>query len=296
MMPVRFGCIPQYIITLVAPPAPPPAPPVTPAALAAVGATVLGLVTSGIASVGAAPVPSIDFVDHAPATYETAGALLVQLQLASPFPVAPCSVHWSTSDGTAIAGVNYTSSSGTASFTDTARTVTLSIPVIDDGVFRAGAALTFNIALTSPTGCTLTTPSVVAKVIDSNVRTTHVNLAGGLNISDQITFQSDGVLSNLVGYGPISPLQWLREAPIVGVGAGFDVRATLLSGENLPAHGQPFGAWVNLAANQTFGFNFPTGEGISQAFVKFEIRDHVTGVVLATMTWQFYVSVPSSGG
>ncbi|HVT59692.1 MAG TPA: Calx-beta domain-containing protein [Thermoanaerobaculia bacterium] len=61
------------------------------------------------------------------------------------------SVHYATSDGTAVAGINYTPASGTLSWADGDSTPqAFSVPMIDDGV--QDGTHTVNLALSSPTG------------------------------------------------------------------------------------------------------------------------------------------------
>lgn len=265
---------------------------VTPGQITAVGATTtLLLATSGIASVGAAPVPSVDFVDHTPACYENAGTMTVVLQLTSPYAIAPCSLHWATSDGNAIAGTDYTASSGTANFTDSSRTAALVIPVTDNAIYAAGAAKTFTITLSAPAGCTITTASVPARIIDNDAGPAHtVKLTSPGVQADSIIFKTNGDLGTLFG-GPAFPaLEWLTDKPQVGAGAGFDVRGTFLSGDAMAG---TYGVWLNLAADRTFGtfVGASPGAGFFQAWVKFEIRDSATGVVQQTASYYFQVVI-----
>jgi|HubBroStandDraft_3_1064219.scaffolds.fasta_scaffold12065_2 plastocyanin len=61
------------------------------------------------------------------------------------------SVHYATSDGTAIAGQHYTATAGTLSWADgDAAAKSFSVPVLDDGV--ADGTHTANLALTAPAG------------------------------------------------------------------------------------------------------------------------------------------------
>jgi aryl-phospho-beta-D-glucosidase BglC (GH1 family) len=117
-------------------PAPTPTPPAPLPTLAIAGATV----TEG----GAASVNE---------------SFTVSLSAAATSPVT---VNWSTSDGTAIAGKDYTASSGTLTFA--AGTTTAQITVAT----QQGAAGThaFTVGLNSPTGATLGTASATGTIID----------------------------------------------------------------------------------------------------------------------------------
>jgi hypothetical protein len=68
------------------------------------------------------------------------------------------------SNGTASAGSDYTSTSGTLTFNQGETSKTISIPIVNDGVFEADE--TVNITLSSPTGgATLGTPATATLTI-----------------------------------------------------------------------------------------------------------------------------------
>ena len=60
------------------------------------------------------------------------------------------SVNYATSDGTAKAGTNYTSTSGTLNFPDGQTTKTFTVPILDDPVPLGSETL--NLSLSTPTG------------------------------------------------------------------------------------------------------------------------------------------------
>ena len=79
------------------------------------------------------------------------------------------SASWTTSNGTAIAGTNYTASSGTVSFAAGATTATISVPTIRD--FVASSNLTMRVTLSSPSaGLTLGTATATGTI--NNIDTT----------------------------------------------------------------------------------------------------------------------------
>src|SRR5438270_12975922 len=59
-------------------------------------------------------------------------------------------VHYATSDGTAIAGVNYVATTGTATFAPGEVQKTVTVPTIDDGVYKSDTY--FRMTLSNPTG------------------------------------------------------------------------------------------------------------------------------------------------
>jgi hypothetical protein len=63
----------------------------------------------------------------------------------------PASVHYATSDGSALAGQQYVATSGTLTFADGEIQKTITIPTIDDHVFHL-FGLSFGVTLSAPTG------------------------------------------------------------------------------------------------------------------------------------------------
>ena len=63
----------------------------------------------------------------------------------------PVTVTYATSDGTAVAGTDYTAATGTLTFTPSQTSATITIPVLDDGVFQTSNK-TFNVTLSNPSG------------------------------------------------------------------------------------------------------------------------------------------------
>jgi hypothetical protein len=77
-------------------------------------------------------------------------------------------VHYATSNGTATAGSDYTSTSGTLTFLPRVVTHTISIPIVSDLVDEPDE--TVNLTLTSPTGAKLGTPASAVLTITDNDR------------------------------------------------------------------------------------------------------------------------------
>jgi hypothetical protein len=94
----------------------------------------------------------------------------------------PATVHYSTVDGSATSGVNYTGKSGTISFSAGQSRATVSVPILADHVVAGN--LGFSIALSAPTGGVLgTAASQSVQVID---QTTAIGLVAtpGMNVSE----------------------------------------------------------------------------------------------------------------
>jgi hypothetical protein len=76
-------------------------------------------------------------------------------------------VHYSTHDGTAIAGTDYTSTSGTLTFPVGESVETISVPILDDGNINEPTSATFDVLLDMPAGATLGNPSeAVVTILD----------------------------------------------------------------------------------------------------------------------------------
>ncbi len=77
-------------------------------------------------------------------------------------------VDYMTSDGTAKAGSDYTSTSGTLTFAPGELSKTFAVPIIDDNLYE-GAAETFNLSLSNPGGgANLVSPSSATVTIYDN--------------------------------------------------------------------------------------------------------------------------------
>jgi uncharacterized delta-60 repeat protein len=76
------------------------------------------------------------------------------------------SVVFNTADNTAVAGVNYTATSGTLNFSAGQTAASFDVPILDDGVQNPG--LSFNVTLSSPVNAVLGSPTAAAvNILDS---------------------------------------------------------------------------------------------------------------------------------
>jgi len=97
---------------------------------------------------------------------ESAGSIPAVVSVA-PSPTASATVHYATADGSAKAGSDYTSTSGTLTFQPGQTQKTVSIPIQNDNT--PGANLTFTFNLSSPTGATLGTSSATMTIRNDDV-------------------------------------------------------------------------------------------------------------------------------
>ncbi|NQT73899.1 MAG: hypothetical protein HQ553_14215 [Chloroflexi bacterium] len=102
------------------------------------------------------------------ATYDTeedAGSATITVNLSETAPY-PITVDYSTSDGTATAGTDYTATYGTLTFDPGDTTETFSVPITDDSVFEADE--TVNLTLGNPNNASLGSPNAATLTITSN--------------------------------------------------------------------------------------------------------------------------------
>ena len=114
------------------------------------GSTLSSPSTSVLTINGSIPT-AVQFQSAAASVNESAGYLV--LTVSRNTNLGTSTINYSTSDGTTVAGKNYTATSGTLTFFPGDATKTINIPIIDDGVISG--ALKFNVNLTSPTGTIL---------------------------------------------------------------------------------------------------------------------------------------------
>lgn len=122
---------------------------------------------------------------------------------------ANASVSYTTSNGTATAGSDYTATSGTLNFTLGGQTTrTISVPIIGDTAVEPNE--TFTLTLFSPTNATLTTATAIGTIINDDISgyqcpnpktfqiaTTH-NLNGNMRIigNSNLCYNNNGTCSN----------------------------------------------------------------------------------------------------
>ncbi|MEI9961773.1 MAG: Calx-beta domain-containing protein [Limisphaerales bacterium] len=111
----------------------------------------------------------LSFTNTAINVLKNAGNAIITVVCSNPGiePVAssnsiPLSVHYSTANGSALAGIHYTAVSGTLIFTNGIATNTFSVPIINNGVVDSNR--TFTVTLSSPTAPGKLVPPVTQTV------------------------------------------------------------------------------------------------------------------------------------
>ena len=98
---------------------------------------------------------------------KNAGSAVVTVTCSNP-NAEPVSVNYATADGTGVAGIDYTATSGTLTFSNGIATNTFSVPVINNGAVAGNHW--FSVSLSNPTGVgRLVSPTTQTNtIIDSN--------------------------------------------------------------------------------------------------------------------------------
>lgn len=101
-------------------------------------------------------------------TNQTAGSVAITVTR-SVGSAGPVSVTYRTSNGTAIAGTDYTTTAGTLNFATGEISKTFSVPILNSGISQPNST-TFNVTLATPTGgATLGTPTTaVVSIVQAN--------------------------------------------------------------------------------------------------------------------------------
>ncbi len=97
--------------------------------------------------------------------HENADAALMTVRLNGPSDL-PVTVDYTTGDGTATAGSDYTATSGTLSFAPGETTKTFTVPILDDMAGEANETVT--LSLSNATNAVLGTPSSATLTINAN--------------------------------------------------------------------------------------------------------------------------------
>jgi hypothetical protein len=132
---------------------------------------------------------------YGPASLE---AFTVSLDSASSTPVT---VQYTTADGTALAGRDYTAESGTLTFAPGVTSETILVPTLDDGVTSGSRA--FTIKLSNPVGATLSRSQGTGMILDDAKLS--VVAGGGSHSTYQYGVDGSTLGSNALGSSDSNP-------------------------------------------------------------------------------------------
>ena len=164
----------------------------------------------------------ISFFESADSVYKNAGTETV-LVYCSNTNEEPISVNYSTGGGTALAGVDYTASSGLLTFTNGQTINTIFIPILPNNLVQSNK--TFNVTLSNPTGT-----GVVYPVGTNTITILNTNTPYGLSFSTPVVLSGDwgtATVDNtlgapesgdptLAGLAPSAPVWFTWTAPANG--------------------------------------------------------------------------------
>ena len=109
----------------------------------------------------------LSFLNPASSIYKNAGSAVITVVCSNP-GVEPLSVHYSTTNGTAVAGVDYTATSGTLVFTGGVGTNTFSVPILTNSLVNGNHTFTVSLSNPTPPGQLVSPSNQVVTIIDSN--------------------------------------------------------------------------------------------------------------------------------
>lgn len=109
--------------------------------------------------------PTVAFAFATTTINEGSPNVTVEIRLSAP-STQPVTVNYATSEGTAYAGVDFTASSGTVTFSPGQTSRVFSVPILEDTSNEV--AETFTITLSNPTNAQLGTPATIVVTIPAN--------------------------------------------------------------------------------------------------------------------------------
>ncbi len=195
----------------------------------------------------------VDFSSSSYRVYETAGNAVITVNLAEPSS-ATVTVAYATSDGTAVAGANYTATSGTLTFAAGQTSATFSVPVLNDNGQGGTYPLTVNLALTNASNATIGSGGTAQLNIDDLVWTngpsfgwtqTSAPAPSITNPGDQANAEGDTVSLPISASDP-NNAALCYAADNLPPGLGIDPSSGIISGT------------VSSSAAQYFGGVYPT--------------------------------------
>ena len=107
---------------------------------------------------------------------EAAGSATFTVTLSAASGLA-VSVNYSTADGTALAGSDYTAASGSLTFAPGETSKTITVAITNDALFEGNIGETFNLNLSAASNATIADTQGVATIVDNDVAPTIQNIS-----------------------------------------------------------------------------------------------------------------------
>jgi ELWxxDGT repeat protein len=99
---------------------------------------------------------------------EAAGTASVTVRLSPPNGAAPVTVDWATSAGTALAGTDFTASSGSLTFAPHDEVETIVVPIVDDAATTAESDEAFSVSLSNATNAAIVRSPATVTIYDND--------------------------------------------------------------------------------------------------------------------------------
>ena len=109
----------------------------------------------------------LSFINPSNSVFKNAGSLVVAVVCSNP-RVEPLSVLYSTANGTATAGVDYTATSGMLVFTNGIGTNTFTVPIINNSLVTGNRTFSLNLSSPTPPGQLVPPSTQTVTIIDNN--------------------------------------------------------------------------------------------------------------------------------
>ena len=201
--------------------------------------------------------PAISVANISLAEGDTATTPFVfTVQLSEGAPVGGITFNYATANGTAIAGTDYTATSGAGSIAEAGTSTTITVNVIGNTTTQSDR--TFTLTLTGITGATPSTLSATATIKDDDIGTYAIHDIQGGGDSSPIAGQRINTFGNIVT--AIGPAGFFMQTP------DADVDASAMTSEGIyvftsTAPSVVIGDRINLTANvvEYFGMTELTG-------------------------------------
>ena len=190
----------------------------------------------------------------------------------------PATVHYATSDGTATAGSDYTSTSGDLAFAPGQTTKTFNVQILDDNTYEGNE--TFTVTLSSPVGADLGRSVAVVTIVENDPAPKLLNISS----RSQVQTGDNVMIGGFIITGNVPKAVVLRGLGPSLVNAGIPA-ATVLNDPVLELHGAS-GALITLNDNWKDSSQRAQIEGTA-----FQPSDDREAVILATLPPAGYTAV-----
>ena len=203
------------------------------------------------------------------------------VQLSEAAPVGGITFNYATADGTAIAGTDYTTDSGSGSIVEAGTSTTITINVIGNTLPQADRSFTLN--LTGITGAVPAAVSATATIEDDDIGTYAIHAIQGSGDSSPLEGQRINTNGNIVT--AIGPTGFFMQTP----DAEVDASAMTSEGIYVYTFSAPsvfVGDEVNLTANVIEYFGLTELNGVSNLSVQSSGNELPTAI-------SFNVTTPS---